>query len=336
MNAPTRIFSDNFSKSLVTQSKDDRFPLRFLIVSRREVHIERTIRRFQTPILAIDLADLDDANRDIEKYLEIINDIVYKSSGNFIFASLIIRFIGDPYCLAKTQLEIFLNMKPPKTMSPFAILDQLFLEILRRVPDQEFLKGYLALLLARISVPSDYGELYKDDAVLMHVSEEELHANLHRMHSLLKFEPGIDLHHKSFLDFLNDSSRSGQYHIGKQSGIKGYLEVFVDSLVRYASAVIEQPNPHHAPHFTPRFRSIIKDYPPKIELPVNEWQEVTQPLLDLQDKLLQRPNFVSAWDLLPCDECTAFHLPGNTAISMYKVTVILAQTIIHKSLSGNC
>ncbi|KAM6496458.1 hypothetical protein JOM56_009164 [Amanita muscaria] len=302
-----------FVKIIGDAVKDNRFP---------------TIRHFQTPILRIDLAKLDDAHRDIKKYLvdkfsriaseqglnptwpgqEIIDNIVYKSSGNFIFASLVIRFVGDPYCFAKTQLEIVLNMKPPKTVSPFAILDQLFLEILRRVPDQEFLKRYLALLLARISVSSDYDELYKDDAVLMHVSEQELHANLHRMRSLLKFKPVIDLHHKSFLDFLYDSSRSGQYHIRKQRGIKGYLEVFVDSLVRYASAVIEQPNPHNAPHFTPRFRAMIKDYPLKVKLAVKEWQEVTQPLLDLQDKLLQLPNFASAWEVLPCDECTTFHL----------------------------
>ncbi|KIL54786.1 hypothetical protein M378DRAFT_91929, partial [Amanita muscaria Koide BX008] len=241
---------------------DDRFPLRFLIVSRPEVHIEQTIRRFQSPILTIDLAGLDDANRDIEKFLvdsfsriaseqgldptwagpKIIHDIVYKSSGNFIFASLVIRFVGDPYCYAKTQLEIVLNMKPPKTMSPFAILDQLFLEILRRVPDQDFLKRYLALLVARISVSGVYGELYKDDAVLMHVSEQELRINLRRMRSLLKFEPVIDLHHKSFLDFFYDSSRSSEYSIREQDGIRGFLELFVDSLVRYVSSVIGQPH----------------------------------------------------------------------------------------------
>ncbi|KAM6496463.1 hypothetical protein JOM56_009169, partial [Amanita muscaria] len=102
-----------FLKVIGDAVADDRFPLRFLIVSRPEVHIEQTIRRFQTPILAIDLADLNDANRDIEKYLvdefsriaseqgldptwpgqEIIDDIIYKSSGNFIFASLVIRFV---------------------------------------------------------------------------------------------------------------------------------------------------------------------------------------------------------------------------------------------------
>ncbi|KIL58953.1 hypothetical protein M378DRAFT_169930 [Amanita muscaria Koide BX008] len=317
-----------FLKVIGDAVKDDRFPLRFLIVSRPEVHIEQTIGHFQNPILLIDLAKLDDANRDIKKYLldefsriaseqgldptwpgkEIVDLIVYKSSGNFIFAALVIRFVDDPYYLAKTQLEIVLNMKPPKTMSPFAILDQLFLEVLKRVTDQAFLKRYLALLTARISVSSGYGDLHEDDAVLMHVSEEELHANLRRMSSLLKFKPVIDVHHKSFLDFLHDSSRSSEYYIGKQCGIRRYLEVVVDSLVRYVSTVIEKPDHQNAPHFAPRFRAMTKDYPPKIKLPVKEWQEVTQPLLDLQDKLLQLPNFASAWDLLPCNECTPFHL----------------------------
>ncbi|KIL55406.1 hypothetical protein M378DRAFT_49492, partial [Amanita muscaria Koide BX008] len=139
-----------FLKIIGDAVADDPFPLRFLIVSRPELHIEQAIRRFQTPILRIDLAELDDANRDIGKYLvdgfsriaseqgfestwpgrKIIRNIVYKSSGNFIFASLVIRFVGDPDFFAKTQLEIVLNMKLPTTMSPFAILDQLFLEIL--------------------------------------------------------------------------------------------------------------------------------------------------------------------------------------------------------------
>ncbi|KAM6496467.1 hypothetical protein JOM56_009173, partial [Amanita muscaria] len=117
-----------FLKVIGDAVADERFPLRFIIVSRPELHIEQTIRRFQSPILTIDLAGLDDANRDIEKFLvdsfsriaseqdldptwpgpKIIHDIVYKSSGNFIFASLVIRFVGDPYCYAKTQLEIVL------------------------------------------------------------------------------------------------------------------------------------------------------------------------------------------------------------------------------------
>ncbi|KAM6499256.1 hypothetical protein JOM56_004764, partial [Amanita muscaria] len=99
-------------------------------------------------------------------------------------------------------------------MSPFALLDELFLEILKRQRDQNFLKTFLALFIGRgsIQVKERNVDLHKDDATLMNVSEKDLHIRLRRMRSLLKFEPFIDVYHKSFLDFLQDPSRSGQYH----------------------------------------------------------------------------------------------------------------------------
>ncbi|KIL60403.1 hypothetical protein M378DRAFT_168132 [Amanita muscaria Koide BX008] len=122
--------------------------------------------------------------------------------------------------------------------------------------------------------------------MLMNVSEKELHTKLRKMRSLLKLEPFIDVYHKSFLDFLQDSSRSGQYHVSKQVGLKRYLELVVDSVVRHVSMAIERPNRHETCCFSPNFKSIVQDYPPKIELPVEDWQSALKPLLDLQDKLL--------------------------------------------------
>ncbi|KIL59826.1 hypothetical protein M378DRAFT_34379, partial [Amanita muscaria Koide BX008] len=105
-----------FLKVIGDAVADGRFPLRFLIISRPEDQIEQTIHGFSTPILSIDLAEFDDVNGDIEKYLldgfsriaseqgldaswpgrEIVQEIVYNSTGKFIFASLVIRFVGDP------------------------------------------------------------------------------------------------------------------------------------------------------------------------------------------------------------------------------------------------
>ncbi|KIL65364.1 hypothetical protein M378DRAFT_10767 [Amanita muscaria Koide BX008] len=120
----------------------------------------------------------------------------------------------------------------------------------------------------------------------MNVSEKKLHMKLRRMRSLLKFEPFIDVHHKSFLDFLQDPSRSGQYHVSKQGGQKRYLELIVDCVVRHVSVVIKQPNDHEKCRSSPEFKSIVEGYPPKVVLPVEDWQEMLKPLLDLQDKLL--------------------------------------------------
>ncbi|KIL70513.1 hypothetical protein M378DRAFT_64223, partial [Amanita muscaria Koide BX008] len=140
-----------FLKLIGNALKDNHFPLRFFICSRPEAHIQETIDRFPKPNLQIDLASLDDANHDIEKFLkdefsriasdqgldstgwpghEKIQQVLYKSSGQFVYASTVIRYISDEHNSAVTQLDIVLGLKPPSSRSPFAELDALFMEIL--------------------------------------------------------------------------------------------------------------------------------------------------------------------------------------------------------------
>ncbi|KIL58011.1 hypothetical protein M378DRAFT_87105, partial [Amanita muscaria Koide BX008] len=130
--------------------KDDRVPLRFLICSRPEAHIQDTIDTFRSLTLPLDLAKLDDTNQDIERYLraefsriateqdlhpawpgeQIIQEFVYKACGQFIYASTVIKYTGDEYSSAQTQLDIIRGLKPPSSISPFAELDELYKEIL--------------------------------------------------------------------------------------------------------------------------------------------------------------------------------------------------------------
>ncbi|KAM6497634.1 hypothetical protein JOM56_005582 [Amanita muscaria] len=232
-----------FLKIIGNAVKDDRVPLRFLICSRPEAHIQDAINIFRSLTLSLNLAKLDDANHDIEKYFkakfsriateqdldpawpgeQIIQELVYKASGQFIYASTVIKYVGDEYSSAETQLDIIRGLKPPSSISPFAELDELYKEILRRQRDPVFLKDFLSLLIGRNGV--DLMNLHEDDAMLLNVSERELHRKLRGMHSLLKFEPFINVHHRSFLEFLQDSSRSGQYHIRKQAGTRRYLDL---------------------------------------------------------------------------------------------------------------
>ncbi|KIL61236.1 hypothetical protein M378DRAFT_29113, partial [Amanita muscaria Koide BX008] len=139
-----------FLKIIGNAVKDDRVPLRFLICSRPEAHIQDTIEMFRSLTLPLDLAKLDDANQDIEKYLraefsriateqdldpawpgeEIIHEFVYKACGQFIYASTVIKYTGDEYSSAQTQLDIIRGLKPASSISPFAELDELYKEIL--------------------------------------------------------------------------------------------------------------------------------------------------------------------------------------------------------------
>ncbi|KIL63128.1 hypothetical protein M378DRAFT_57828, partial [Amanita muscaria Koide BX008] len=131
---------------------DTLFPLRFIISSRQGAHIEDFFAQFEEPILQIDLANVDDeAYRDIKTYLtsefariaieqelepevwpgqDIIDTLVSQSSGQFVYATTVIKYVGDQYESAVTRLNVILGLKPWTGKSPFADLDALYTEIL--------------------------------------------------------------------------------------------------------------------------------------------------------------------------------------------------------------
>ncbi|KIL55680.1 hypothetical protein M378DRAFT_48940, partial [Amanita muscaria Koide BX008] len=130
---------------------DTRFSLRFVISSRTEANIQDFFDQFQSPTLEIDLANIDDALRDIETYLisefarvaveqkldpktwpaqSAIDTLVSKSSGQFVYASTVMKYVGDKYESAVAQLNVILGLKPSTGKSPFSELDALYIEIL--------------------------------------------------------------------------------------------------------------------------------------------------------------------------------------------------------------
>ncbi|KIL61646.1 hypothetical protein M378DRAFT_847127 [Amanita muscaria Koide BX008] len=236
---------------------NSRFPLRFVISSRPEAHIEDFFAQFQYPTLQIDLANVEAAYRDIKTYLtsefariaieqeldpkvwpgqRIIDTLVSKSSGQFVYASTVIKYVGAEYESAVERLNIILGLKPSTGKSPFSELDALFREILQRQPDQDFLRDFLAISAACRALSE---HLHEDRAMLLGLSEKGLCRKLRGMHSLLKFEPFIDVHHKSFLDFLDDPSRSGEYHVSEHCANKRYMELITDKLVKAVSKAME-------------------------------------------------------------------------------------------------
>ncbi|KIL54358.1 hypothetical protein M378DRAFT_174292 [Amanita muscaria Koide BX008] len=308
---------------ICTAVRHNRIPLRFIISSRREAHIEDTINRTRCPKICLDLSDLN-AGSDIKAYLtdklsdiassqgldpkvwpgsRKMEELVLRASGQFAYASLVIRYAGDEDFSAKTQLDIILGLRSPTTTSPFKHLDELYLKILQRHPDQDFLTNFLTLFLTFLRIGSNFGDLHKDYSLLMNVSEEEFHIKLRKLRSVFKFEPDIDVHHRSFLEFLQGPSRSGQYHI-KEVAARRYLELITQSLVRY---VTEDPhnNRHEVCHFRPEFGMLVHAVPLKVLLAVNGWQEVLQPLLIVWNNL---PNFSPDSNFLSCDECTGFRI----------------------------
>ena len=65
---------------------------------------------------------------------------------------------------------------------------------------------------------------------------------------------------------------------------------------------------HEGGHFRPNFADVTKSIPLKIELPLNDLEEILQPLLVIQENLLQFPNMSVPWKSRACEECWTFYM----------------------------
>ena len=206
-----------------------KIPLRFLICSRPEPHIEETFDAEAVTNLVHGVA-LDERfapNHDIQRYLEAelsrifekngfsphpspaeIQHLVSKSSGQFIYASTAVKFINDDNFNPRTQLDIILNLRPASSLAPFAELDQLYVQVLSQQPDTRLLRDVFALIIG-LGQP-DINFICRR----LRISKDDLLRKLRRMHSLLKIsKSNIVVYHRSLHDFFQDRRRAGRYYI---------------------------------------------------------------------------------------------------------------------------
>ena len=242
-------------------------PLRFLISSRPERHIRETFDHSISVSVTsrIALNDDVDSDDDIRRYLVqefsristergiashtwppegALDRLVQTSSGQFIYAATVVKFVGDRYAYPSSQLEIIFGIRRrTNNSSPFADLDQLYLEILVRQPDQDFLKTLLNFLCLSIDHRVDRVELIR---ILLDMKREEFLAKIRGLHSLLDISDvpsrNIEVHpyHASFLEFLRDTRRSCQYQSDGVLGSRKFIDLFLKALIKYAPS-IQQP-----------------------------------------------------------------------------------------------
>ena len=219
-------------------------PLRFLILSRPEYDIrmrfEHTDLQSATVRFVLDMDDM--ATKDIATFLEaeftrihrehciretpwppkdVIQSLAERASGQFIYASTIIKFLDDRHFQPQERLEMVLGILPHGTFSPFAEIDFLYTRILDAVPackvertllclgaiiDQHHLKiGYVAL-----TEPKFLDQLFQ-------LNPGGVEHFLKELHSVLNIKSEVSIRHKSFSDFLTNEARSGRYFIDKDT-----------------------------------------------------------------------------------------------------------------------
>ncbi|KAF7326343.1 putative nwd2 protein [Mycena sanguinolenta] len=208
-----------------------RIPFRFIVASRPEPHIHEMIK---SPLSSDSHCsfNVEQCADDVRKYLrdefarihhehrtmthiplpwpslEILEHLVQKSSGYFIYASTIIKFIDDKNYRPTHRLTLVLHENSTGSRSAFDALDQLYMTVLRSSPRQSELIPILCAI-----VHLDVGAREID--LLFRLADGEAQLLLQGLHSVLNVPDHdygtISSHHASFLDFLNNACRSQMF-----------------------------------------------------------------------------------------------------------------------------
>ncbi|TFK34586.1 hypothetical protein BDQ12DRAFT_715252 [Crucibulum laeve] len=271
-NNPTiqKLILTVISEALISSN----IPLCFLVASRPELALREAFNTESVLKLSTRLAldDTFDPDKDIEiflrsKFTEIIQThqlrpsllhewpsddttrtLVRRSSGQFIYASVVMKYLGNPRKSPVKGLNIILGLAPPGTDTPYSPLDQLYHYILSNVDDYPATSRVLgAILYIANRYASDHSVgktlddldflllLERGDAALylsdlhsvVYVPSQEssnLHAALEKsdsdgdnnsLNSSSHRTSAVRFFHASFSDFLTNASRSGQYVIEK-------------------------------------------------------------------------------------------------------------------------
>ncbi|KAJ7445938.1 hypothetical protein B0H11DRAFT_2249115 [Mycena galericulata] len=200
---------------------------------------------------------------------EVVDDLVEKSSGYFIYASTIIKYIDDKNFRPTERLEIILGIKERGLASPFDMLDQLYIRILSDVP----LDSRSQLLHILTFVGSGYLRMTLQHLEeLLELQSGDVRLILRNLHSIITLPERDDwgiilVDHTSFLDFIHDLARSGPFYVGgpqhRTDLVRYILKALAykydlhRSLVSECFQYISSAQP--SPDFVPLLRSINPD-----------------------------------------------------------------------------
>ncbi|KAJ7761683.1 hypothetical protein B0H16DRAFT_1414801 [Mycena metata] len=217
--------------------------IRVLVASRPESHIRDIVEKSSFDKL-LNSVNVQQSFDDVRKYFldeferifrehpqtmrevqtpwpspEILKDLVEKSSGYFVYASTIIKFVDDPYFRPTERLEIVQNLKPAQYDAPFETLDQLYIQILSGVPPQ--FHPRLLDILQCVASSVRLNPLEVDYFLGLQPGDARL--ILRGLHSVLKvptddgWAQDICFHHASFQDFLQAQKRSLSFHLSVEN-----------------------------------------------------------------------------------------------------------------------
>ncbi|KAJ6474378.1 hypothetical protein C8R45DRAFT_385828 [Mycena sanguinolenta] len=252
-------------------------PLRFIIASRPEPHIHEM---FDSPVYAGKYFsfNVEKSFDDVRKYLrdefsrihrdhctmrsvpspwpslDLLQDLVHKSSGHFIYAATIIKFIDDKDYRPTQRLRLVQDGNGTGSELAFNALDQLYMTILGSARRQAELIPILCATANFEVTGIEIDQLFEFPAGEAQLVLRGLHSVLHVTSSDIIFA-----HHASFVDFLNNQSRSHSFYVGSSDSRMHLARCFLricagpDRLLdcpRYPDGLSRRPHSHLIPFLT--------------------------------------------------------------------------------------
>jgi len=180
----------------------------------------------------------------------VLDDLVAKASGQFIYPATVLKFVDDPNYRPTDRLSIITSIplmaSSASTTKPLAALDQLYSQILSTSVDKKRTQNILGALIAMEAAQDEHGFEWPFHVESLRIAEKLLGLQpgdgplgLRTIHSLVhvagqvlvseipdddlslpepedleiyfRKEDLIRFHHKSFVDYLVDPTRSLEY-----------------------------------------------------------------------------------------------------------------------------
>ncbi|KIM44126.1 hypothetical protein M413DRAFT_375318 [Hebeloma cylindrosporum] len=246
--------------ALSTAMRRLRIPLCFLIASRPEQHIREAFNDQSDSLgslsFSIALDDTYEPDSDVQVFLQsafdeikrkhpsrahlptswpILEDIgrlVAKSSGQFIFASTVVKYVNSHRQWPPDRLKVIFGQSKSGQETPFAELDSLYRLILSSVADVERLRDLLMFLVLK-----PFQGRWVQTATLIEeflfYRAGEMEMILSDLHSIIDVpRPGgwgreLRFFHASLPDFLLDRSRSLDFFLNRGDAYAKLTELAV-------------------------------------------------------------------------------------------------------------
>ncbi|KAM6493352.1 hypothetical protein JOM56_011486 [Amanita muscaria] len=189
-----------------------------------------------------------------------ISEFADASCGHFLYASTIVRLLDDPY----TDSRDVLKMARCGSL-PTPDLNELYKNILKRAQDTAkeggadyrtewgFVMDSLALLIFLAGNEHFFTvrKSFPFIETLLGLESGKLTLKLSKMHSVLRIVPGesIEVHHRSFLEFLQSKEWAGEYYTAYSTAMQRTLNLIGRAMIKLLYP-ISSPVPISPARFT--------------------------------------------------------------------------------------